>query len=447
MKSRDSTAWPPRLAGALLLAGLMAGAGGCGGSSSGSGNATPPPGGNTPPPNTPPAQTLTGVFTDSEVVNIGYRTATQEGVTNENGEFSYLEGESVVFFIGELELPPVQAQPVVTPLDIAGTDDLEHPVVVNIARLLQSLDADGDPDTKIQIPATAAAQAFAVDFALPPEQFEKLDTVVNLVANSGSVNTSLVSKTQALEHLSGSLSQLILGTWRFATESSDLVLTFMQNGQYMLAEVDEADGDGQSGIERGVYTWDPATGEVTVKEILWDTNGHWGMSDFDESAGWDGERIKILVDGGGTKAIVTDPEGGEPMTFTRVARSSDGIVGTWVMTEFFPDRRDVSMAVLTFLSDGKYFVAQDGEIDALDGGTAGVEYGEYVWNAATGALGVKQVIVDTNGAWGLSGLEEDDETVQVTREGQRLYFVEGDLEFYFSAVCSGCEIPHWEWEE
>ena len=39
--------------------------------------------------------TLTGVFIDSPVINIGYRTATQNGDTNSRGEFKYLAGETV----------------------------------------------------------------------------------------------------------------------------------------------------------------------------------------------------------------------------------------------------------------------------------------------------------------------------------------------------------------
>lgn len=78
----------------------------------------------------------TGVFLDSPVVNIGYRTESTEGVTNSRGEFEFLPGETVTFFIGPLELPPVAAAGVVTPLDIAGTQNPRHPRVVNILRLL-----------------------------------------------------------------------------------------------------------------------------------------------------------------------------------------------------------------------------------------------------------------------------------------------------------------------
>jgi len=66
--------------------------------------------------------TETGVFLDSPVANIGYRTEFLEGVTNDAGEYEYIEGEEVTFFIGDLEFPPVVASGVITPLDIAGSE-------------------------------------------------------------------------------------------------------------------------------------------------------------------------------------------------------------------------------------------------------------------------------------------------------------------------------------
>lgn len=62
----------------------------------------------------------TGVFLDSPVINIGYKTETKEGVTNASGEYHYVEGETVTFFMGDLEFPPVTASGIVTPLDLAG---------------------------------------------------------------------------------------------------------------------------------------------------------------------------------------------------------------------------------------------------------------------------------------------------------------------------------------
>ena len=69
--------------------------------------------------NSPDPTPKIGVLVDAFVAGIGYRTATQTGVTNAKGEFNYLPGEMVTFFIGGLEFPPVLAKGVVTPLDMA----------------------------------------------------------------------------------------------------------------------------------------------------------------------------------------------------------------------------------------------------------------------------------------------------------------------------------------
>lgn len=142
-----------------------------------------------------------GVLVDAFVAGIGYRTETQSGITSALGEFNYLPGETVTFFIGALEFPPVPAKPIVTPLDMAQTQNPAAPVVLNIARLLQSLDTDGNPANGISIGANAAELAAEVDFNDSLSEFAASPAVVNLVANSGSVNRVMVSVQQALRHL------------------------------------------------------------------------------------------------------------------------------------------------------------------------------------------------------------------------------------------------------
>ncbi|MFC3114820.1 pectinesterase family protein [Cellvibrio fontiphilus] len=154
------------------------------------------------------ASPVVGVLVDAFVAGIGYRTQTQSGVTNERGEFNYLPGETVTFFIGALEFPPVPAKQIVTPLDMGQTTNLEVAMVVNIARLLQSLDSDSDPTNGISIDAAAAQAATAVDFNLSIEAFAASTAVVNLVANSGSNTKALVAIEDAITHLRETLTNV-----------------------------------------------------------------------------------------------------------------------------------------------------------------------------------------------------------------------------------------------
>lgn len=153
-----------------------------------------------PTARTPRARTpQTGVFLDSPVAGIRYRTATRSGVTDNQGRFSYLEGESVTFSIGDIDLPSAPACSVVTPLDLVGTANLNDTSVVNIARLLQTLDGNGNPTDGITILDDAHTAATGMHLAFGSSDFDR--DVINLVANSGSRRVALVEGPAAVEHL------------------------------------------------------------------------------------------------------------------------------------------------------------------------------------------------------------------------------------------------------
>ncbi|MEZ5726688.1 MAG: Ig-like domain-containing protein [Burkholderiaceae bacterium] len=160
----------------------------------------------------------TGVFIDAAVAGIGYRTATQSGVTDANGSFRYLPGETVTFFVGDIALPPIAAKGTITPFDLANSTDSYHPIALNVASFLQSLDADGDPSNGIAIPAGAAALATGgVDFNVPPATFAQNVNLIALVrdANPGA-NRTPVTADAARAHLQLTLNGLP------ATEHPDL---------------------------------------------------------------------------------------------------------------------------------------------------------------------------------------------------------------------------------
>lgn len=176
----------------------------CGGGSSGdpvavTGDTTPTP---IPLP-TQSGELLTGRFIDSAVTGLQYATATQTGVTATDGSFSYLAGESVTFSIGDITLPTTAAADIVTPLSVFSTTEITDLRVMNLARLLQTLDTDGVAANGITLSdaANASAAGLTVDFASPT--FD--DQVVNLVNNSGSNSTALVEGIDALEHLQETL--------------------------------------------------------------------------------------------------------------------------------------------------------------------------------------------------------------------------------------------------
>jgi hypothetical protein len=104
-----------------------------------------------------------GHIIDSPVFGLGYQTPTQWGITDIAGGFDYFPSEFIDFWVGSYHLGAAIADHKVTPLDFfqgydtsleyltdpdTGEQTLVLPVtnpVINMARFLQSLDADGDP--------------------------------------------------------------------------------------------------------------------------------------------------------------------------------------------------------------------------------------------------------------------------------------------------------------
>lgn len=163
-----------------------------------------PPVGTPPPVVTPPEPTTyTGTFIDSAVEGLSYKTATQEGTTNASGEFIYQLGETVVFSIGGIKFPAVDVKAVLTPLDIFETEDLSNAGVVNMLRLLQSLDEDGMPENGIKIIEAAHTLVENINIDFTDSNFATLIDVA-LALYSG-INNSLISEEAALQHFRDTL--------------------------------------------------------------------------------------------------------------------------------------------------------------------------------------------------------------------------------------------------
>lgn len=154
-----------------------------------------------------PVETLTGQLIDGVVSGITYSTETQNGITNADGEYLYLAGETVVFSLGNVDFPPVLAKGIITPLDMVEGGTLDSPLVILIARLLQSLDSDANPDNGIEITkdALTATEGFTFDDFDNLDTFETaLQSLLYLVRDA-EVPLVVVSEEQARDHLEESL--------------------------------------------------------------------------------------------------------------------------------------------------------------------------------------------------------------------------------------------------
>jgi hypothetical protein len=100
-----------------------------------------------------------GNFVDAPVEGVNYESGSLAGITGRNGEFQYEVGKSIQFFIGDINLGrAVKGKPLITPLDLVTDGAIDTPAVINIARLLQSLDSDPADDV-ITIPDAVRAAA------------------------------------------------------------------------------------------------------------------------------------------------------------------------------------------------------------------------------------------------------------------------------------------------
>ena len=174
---------------------------GCGGGSNDSAQTeieTSPPAVTTPEPTV-----YTGIFLDSAVENLNYSTESSSGSTNELGEFSYQLDEKITFSIGNIEFPQVDVAAIITPLTLFDTQDVNDTSVVNMLRLLQSLDLDGDASNGIEISDAAHELASSLEVDFSEAEFD--EQVAMLIEMSGALNQQLISADDAVYHFQQTL--------------------------------------------------------------------------------------------------------------------------------------------------------------------------------------------------------------------------------------------------
>ena len=216
-------------------------------------------------------------------------------------------------------MPPAPASTLVTPLVLANTIDIDNDTALNIARLLQSLDTDGNPNNGITIhnnAHTTAETMTEVDFS--SSDFDTNNQIINLIADSGhddGVTPELVSVDSARAHMEGSLNSrftaLTLNGKTFSVSSNNSEITFFEL-------VFNTDGNGT--IE---FTAAPNE-ERDINSINWEVNGdtlsfretdtygdYWDWSFVIDSSSISDSTIVLNFD-----VSVTANEDGEEKTYT-----------------------------------------------------------------------------------------------------------------------------------
>lgn len=159
---------------------------------------------------TSPTATKMGVFLDAPVQGLTIkRSDGTTSTTGPYGQFAYNPGETLSFYLGQLKLGDVSAQSMISPLSLFKTTDKQDVRVINLLRLLQSLDSDADLTNGITLSqgtlSSAATAVASLDFTQSQTAFESSASVLALLA-AQKPGLSLVSTLAASNHFDQSLS-------------------------------------------------------------------------------------------------------------------------------------------------------------------------------------------------------------------------------------------------
>jgi len=269
-----------------------------------------------------------GVFLDSPVAGIDYKTATQSGVTDENGIFQYITGEIVTFSIGNLELGSAIGQSILTPIDlVSGAIDESDSTVTNICKLIQALDEDGNLSNGINITNSikAVVSDANLDFSLSTPNFDNDQNVQDVIEslNDAGVFTDiglrdLPSDEEAQNHIADTLYDLratiddYIGTW-----DGNCTLVLDESGTITANQLFTINADGTGSMffnGEDEEAWTISSTEA-ISDVL-----HFQIHYFDpnepDCADWDVSGTLTLDGNFSAAGTFCSDTGGQPGTLT-----------------------------------------------------------------------------------------------------------------------------------
>jgi hypothetical protein len=137
-----------------------------------------------------------GFFIDSPVQGLTYTSSSHSGTTDALGRFDYESGESIIFSIGDINLPAVTASKAIHVSDLYS-GGLSDTATINLARLLLTIDSDNDSDNGIQLSSSITSSV--ENSALSNLNFSDSATVFASAVLSYAGN--LVSVQDATDHI------------------------------------------------------------------------------------------------------------------------------------------------------------------------------------------------------------------------------------------------------
>ena len=141
-----------------------------------------------------------GVFVDAPVEGLTYESGGITGTTDSGGKFTYVVGQTVTFSLGSITFPPIKPTGnIVSPVDLVGASSPNDPAAIALARVIQSVDGDGDPENGI----TVSLAKLASSVTAPVNWAALSDSQLAGFLTAGS--SGLRSETLARKHLASQL--------------------------------------------------------------------------------------------------------------------------------------------------------------------------------------------------------------------------------------------------
>jgi hypothetical protein len=190
----------------------------------------------------------------------------------------------------------------------------------------------------------------------------------------------------------------IVGTWYFSSFESDNaeLITFEPGGIFWYAVYrPNYPEDPGIGFQHGTYSWDAASGELTIMTLDSNTAGDWGVYEH-----YNHVVTSTLTPQGPDEVVIHSmPKDDTFIAYRLKASTSNPIIGTWLVS---PHGQTSGESVGNFMitPDGYYMLINlDGPDDVV--GQPGIEYGQYTFNPSSGVFAVTP-IADTSEHWGIS---------------------------------------------
>jgi len=192
-----------RLFSMMLVVASCAALFACGGSGSGSADTSAPVA-------APVGSIAVGSFVCPPVAGLAYESASQSGITDVNGNFSYRVGSPVTFKVGDIVVGSTTGSGVLTPISLAGSgSSADSPKAVAIVQFLNAI-ANDDGAGNLSIPESirTAALGKSIDFDAADAATQVANVVEQLAPG-----TTLVSAKVAASYTVNRLYRLAAGTY------------------------------------------------------------------------------------------------------------------------------------------------------------------------------------------------------------------------------------------